>query len=215
MLEIRTVTHLPNSSSKVVQFLHQPVKDFLTTSSSFETIRTKANFDHSDNGHVFLTKFRAGQQLLAFKNLSLIHATEALADLRWSEMFYQARMAEETTNSACTTAVDALSGFVDAHELASVYLLFENWECLSHRRPCFLAIAIQAGLVEYVEHAWARRTNLRNYPGKPLLDQTWMCGRVTSPYIRSAAMVELLLRLGVDIEQEFEGMSALGWCSNA
>ncbi|KAK3168553.1 hypothetical protein OEA41_005001 [Lepraria neglecta] len=126
LLEIRTVTHLPNSSGKVVQFLHQPVKDFLTTSSSFETIRAKANFDPSDNGHVFLIKFRDGQQLLAFKNLSLIHATEALADLRWSEMFYQARMAEETTNSACTTAVDALSDIVDAHELASVYLLFEN-----------------------------------------------------------------------------------------
>ena len=117
-------------------------------------------------------------------------------------------------NSACTTAVDALSDFVDAHELASVYLLFENWECPSHWRPCFLAIAIQAGLVLYVEHAWARRTN---HPGKPLLryavilDQARMCGSVTSPYIRSAAMVELLLRLVVDIGQEFEGMSALGW----
>ena len=32
-LEIRTVTHLPNSSGKVVQNLHQPVNDFLTTSS--------------------------------------------------------------------------------------------------------------------------------------------------------------------------------------
>ena len=189
---------------------------FSRLQASFETIRAKANFDPSDNGHVFLTKFRADQQPLSFKNLSLIHATKALADLRWSEMFFQARMAEETINSACTTAVDALSAFVDAHELASVYLLFENWECPSHWRPRFLAIAIQAGLVLYVEHAWARRTNLRNYPGKPLLhyavvlDQAWMCGRVTSPYIRSAAMVELLLRLGVDIEQEFEGMSALG-----
>ena len=33
LLEIRTVTQLPNSSGKAVQFLHQPVKDFLTTSS--------------------------------------------------------------------------------------------------------------------------------------------------------------------------------------
>jgi hypothetical protein len=202
---------------KIVQFLHQSVKDYLAQEKSFETIRMQLGLESQLNGHVYLLKFLTWQHLQKYKQQPSLLKSIATFDFRKFGVLYQARMVEDSLGVAVSGPLDALADFVDRYELAASYLRIEGWKCPLSWHPNFLAVATQAGLLLYVEQALVKLGGPKQISGRPLLHYAAMplpsglCTSHTDPFIYSPDMIKLLKRLGADLEAEFEGSTAFGW----
>jgi hypothetical protein len=208
----------------VVQFLHQSVKDFLRHSASFEDIRTKLKgmFPNlhgwlSENGHSFLLRFRVCQHFRRYGAQPYLIKRLPKFDLRKFEVLYHANMAEMYLQRPIAEPLDALSDFADTNGLVPFYMRHDDWYVPESWQPTFLALAVQAGLVLYVQYTFQRRYNIRMLPGRPLLHYSVLpmpkslCRRGTDPFLRSPKMVKLLVQLGADIHCKFEGLTAFAF----
>jgi hypothetical protein len=209
---------------QVVQFLHQSVKDFLRDSKSFEDIRDKlkAKFPKlqsklSENGHAFLLRFRVCQHFRRYGSQPSQLKQLAKFDLRKFDVLYHAYMVEITLKRPMTQTLDLLSDFADGNGLVPFYMRHDNWYVPQSWQPTFLALAVQAGLVLYVQYALEKRVNIRALGGRPLLHYSVLpmpeslCRRGTDPFLRSPSMVKLLVRLGADVHCNFEGLTAFSF----
>jgi len=202
---------------RVVQFLHQSVKDYLMSTKSFDTMRTQLGIlpsDNSQNGHVYLLKFRTSQHLYKYEDNPAILAELPAFDLRRFEVFYQARMVEKVSPLLAARPLDALAKFIDLNELAGSYLRIDGWNVPSSWKPTFLSLAVQAGLTAYVE------MNLRSPAygvtsvGRPLLHYAsvpippGLSGSDSLPFVSNPAMIKLLATLGTNVNETFENRTA-------
>ncbi|KAI9801835.1 MAG: hypothetical protein M1825_003208 [Sarcosagium campestre] len=208
----------------VVQFLHQSVKDFLRDSKSFEDIRSQLRPTWKEapdwlleNGHAFLLRYRVFQHLRRYGPRPYEIKARPRFDLRKFDVLYHAYMVELTLEKTLTKPLDVLSDFADANGLAPFYLRHEEWVVPPSWQPSFITLAVQAGLLIYVQYTAERRYNIHQLAGRPLLH--WavlpmpesLCRRGTDPFLRSPKMVKLLIQLGARIDARFEGLTAFGF----
>jgi hypothetical protein len=204
----------------VVQFLHQSVKDYLTTAGSFEIMRNQlgiAPSDHAESGHVYLLHFRTSEHLSKYKYDPTILAELPSFDLRKMEVFHQARMVEKLSPDLATGALDALAEFIDSNKLAGSYLRIDGWDVPSSWKPTFLSLAVQAGLTEYVSRRLQLQARHDKPRGRPLLHYAsvpappGLCGPEPLPFVIKPAIIKALVMLGENTNEIFEGKTAFIW----
>ncbi|KAH6715665.1 hypothetical protein BKA61DRAFT_671952 [Leptodontidium sp. MPI-SDFR-AT-0119] len=225
-LEVQTASwqdqECEKHTGKIVQFLHQSVKDYLAQERSFETIQRKLRIDYPINGHVHLLKFFTSQHLRKYARQPEELYQLPQFDLRKFSVLYHSRMLEQTLRMVVSGPLDALAKYIDHNELTSVYLPIDGWECPESWKPSFLALATQAGLLLYVEQELRRLGGANKLSGRPLLHWAVMpspaglCTMPTDPFVNSQEMIRLLRRLGANLEEEFEYQkfeprTAFGW----
>ena len=215
------------SGGKVVLFLHRTVREFLANSRSFEILRSRLQSRLLGNGHVFITKFRIEQHLRCFAINP--NSVQSLKDNQGGrcELFYQARMAEETDGHPVTEHLDILSEFIDSHDLASTYINMLDMPYTA--RIPFIALAIRAGLLLYVEEVLRRRGVRR----RPKSSSDTKCNGIRNhaldggmlhyaippvkrgatryaPSVTTPEMIQLLVDWGADLEEFFGGVTPFG-----
>lgn len=199
------------SGGKVVQFLHRTVKEFLTTSKNFENIRRRLRTEMVGDGHLFIAEFRIRQHLRWYaQQPSLVGKVK---DKRKHEMFYQARMAEATSGDALGTSLDELSEFIESHELASAYL--NHVERMPSWGQSFLALAVRAGLVAYVNREFTKRQMYTQPRDVPLLHYAIFhppkAVQISQPLVTRLEMIRLLISKGADLEIARDGLTAFAF----
>lgn len=202
---------------RMVQFLHQSVKDYLGTTNHFETMRAQLSIplsDQSQTGHVYLLNFRTSQHLCKYERNPSILAQMPTFDLRRCEIFYQARMVERVSSLLAAKPLNAFANFVDSNQLAGSYVRIDGWNAPLTWKPTFLPLAIQAGLTGYVERTLRSQSyGLANF-GRPLLHYATapsplgLSGTGSSPFVSSPDMINLLVALGANVNEVFEERTA-------
>ncbi|KAI9892641.1 MAG: hypothetical protein M1814_001334 [Vezdaea aestivalis] len=211
----------------VVQFLHQSVKEFLRDSRSFEDMRDKLRPTWTsppswlpENGYAFLLRYRVCQHLHRYGVQPSEVRKLARFDLRKFDVLYHAYMVEMTLQKPLTEPLDALADFADANWLVPCYMKHEGWIAPPSWQPIFLTLAVQAGLLLYVQYFCESRIDINRLEGRPLLhysvnpEPKSLCQRKTDPFLRSSNMVKLLAQLGANVHQSFEGLTAFAFAFN-
>ncbi|KAF2203093.1 hypothetical protein GQ43DRAFT_470318 [Delitschia confertaspora ATCC 74209] len=214
-------------SGPFAQFLHLSVKDFLRESDGFDTVREtlKVRFPRSkaleENGHAYLLRYRVAQHFRKYGNDPHQITTLPSFDLRKFDVLYHAYMVEMTLGRPVYEPLDALAHFADSYNLTTCYLRHRGWQAPVSWQPTFLVLCVQAGLLMYVEHTLANKSNLQTLPGRPLLHyavfpvpESLSQGR-TDPFLATSKMIRLLIRYGADVHREFESLTALAFAFQA
>ncbi|KAG6990947.1 hypothetical protein G7Y79_00060g092510 [Physcia stellaris] len=196
---------------KVVQFLHRTVKEFLATSKSFDDIHRRLGREMVGDGHLFIAEFRIRQHFRWYAHQPLL--VGKVQDKRKHEIFYQAMMAEVTSGHAIGASLDELSEFIQSHELAFAY--FEKVKHVSSWRKSFLALAVCAGLIVYVNRVLTERPMYMQPRDVPLLHYAISRGRIDTknPLAIEARlkMIRLLISKGADLEMAQDGLTAFAF----
>ena len=216
-----------------VQFLHQSVKDFLAQENAFATITP--NTDKLQDGHTSLVKFYISKHLYQLratvfetsntkvfnetvldkmiqKRYTTLHPNSIMMDVNL--IWYYARLLDGKKDVSVIQALDTFADFVDSNELADLYVdTDERWPI--HWHPSFLGLSVMAGLLSYTSHLLQRRA-IADFHGQPLLHYAvapshpqWDSPN-TVPFAREPEMLRLLVGKGVNIEEEFDGLTAFG-----
>ena len=190
------------------------MKEFLSVSKSFERIRRRLETDMIGNGHFFIANFRIKQHLRWYAQQPV--KLETTKDERIYEIFYHANMTERTIGLAVNVALDELSDFIDSHGLFDAYItdsgLPTSWE------RSFLALAVHAGLVLYVQHFIAGRKLIINSHDGPLIHYAVHAAFYNTNFQLSTqgpelfdGMLQVLISQGADLEQTHDGLTAFAF----
>lgn len=197
----------PNSKSKnaKVQFLHLSVKDFFAIPKTFESLRQRVASKTLTNVHVFMTEFLVAD---------MVHRDFSLWD--HCEVFYHARMVEETTGLSPVHALDALEAFVDGHNLTWDFMGQPRLELPTSLKTHFLTLAAQAGLVIFVERSLSGSRPYKQLDIWALLYFAILpfpnhyCEDSTDPWVLSPQMIRLLVSY-IDLTQDTGRLTLFGY----
>jgi hypothetical protein len=196
-LEVRTSGE---EGLKVVHFLHKSAQDFLRETEYLKTMQQQLSLGPDEIGHVYLLQFYVHRTIKdSTKGQYLRHEEPPV--------FHHARMVEQILCKPIIGPLDELGSFIDRNRRARG--LF--WSARTPANVTFLGLAINEGLTLYVKSVLQRKTNVVNLDnGLPVLHYL-VIPRNAELGAPPEDMLNTLLDFGVDIDAEFQGLSAVAF----
>jgi threonine synthase len=130
-------------------------------------------------------------------------------------------MVEISLHKLITKPLNTHSDFTSGIGLVPVYMQHDRLNAPVSWQPTFLALAVQSGLLLYVQYTFERKIDKRSLRERPLLHYSVLpvpeslFRRGTNPFIKSPKMVQLLAQLGANVHCNFEGLTALTFAFRA
>ena len=175
----------------------------------------------SENGHACLLRFRVRQHLEKYGAQPSQIKLLARFDLGKFDVLYHAYMVEISLHKSITKPLNTLSDFANGNGLVPFYMRHNGWTAPVSWQATFIALAVQAGLLLYVQDTFERKIDIRRLRGRPLLHYSVLpmpeslCKRDTDPFIKSPKMMLLLAQLGANVHCKFEGFTAFTFAFRA